>query len=288
MKELNITRGEALLYKFADLFSIIVVASCKKTEYEVFLIFDETRKTFVPAPCSRCSCFGGNFFCSHMVAVLLYLSIIQHDKTNNIERIIACMPMEIKLFQTKCVSWELLFGDIQGLSASSNKVSKFSALAKKLAEDDLGEELEADSSAGGRSSLFEQLKKTTEEDVILQDNCQELEEALSQDFSYTIDVVGEAIQYSKECQKNVQEPSKGRDVTLQQIDDFNEYIMHSRLPNGCTANKLEQLEIHERLHQRFVTGRLPTCMISHYLAFFSLQRAEMIDAIKKGNLVFFD
>ena len=84
--------------------------------------------------------------------------------------------MEIKLFQTKCVSWELLFGDIQGLSASSNKVSKFSALAKKLAEDDLGEELEADSSAGGRSSLFEQLKKTTEEDVILQDNCQELEE----------------------------------------------------------------------------------------------------------------
>jgi 5'-3' exonuclease len=80
------------------LLGIQCTASMKADVRDCFIAFCVTDGIFVPAPVSYCHCPCGRLFCSHMLAFLLFIGAIQHDKNNTMDwdEIVQCMPEPVK------------------------------------------------------------------------------------------------------------------------------------------------------------------------------------------------
>ena len=60
-----------------SIFSIQCTPSMKMDAYSVHLILRKADDTFIPGPASRCNCPVGRLFCSHLLAFVVLLGIIQ-------------------------------------------------------------------------------------------------------------------------------------------------------------------------------------------------------------------
>ena len=58
-------------------------------------------------------------------------------------------------------------------------------------------------------------------------------------------------------------------------------------PGSTTSTKLEQLLMHQRLHESYQSGKLKKCQLSHYLKSMEPLRRDMIAALESKNMLFF-
>lgn len=81
-------------------------------------------------PVRRCECKAGNFFCAHMLSVLLLLSIIQYKEDLSLNYIVSRMPVSILTFQAMPISFCFVYGP---RSTYSNRSlgEKFSAAVNR-------------------------------------------------------------------------------------------------------------------------------------------------------------
>ena len=90
---------------------------CKRS-YDVHLFISKGDGKFLGAPVSRCECKAGNFFCAHMLSVLLLLSIIQYKKELKLGDVVSGMPVSILTFQAMPIPISFVYGS---RSADSEK-----------------------------------------------------------------------------------------------------------------------------------------------------------------------
>jgi len=67
--------------KYRNIIKCEVYSSLKTEKYEVYLFFDSETGKYVDHPFSKCTCRAGNYFCGHMLALFLFLRLVQlrHD-----------------------------------------------------------------------------------------------------------------------------------------------------------------------------------------------------------------
>ena len=79
---------------------------------------------------------------------------------------------------------------------------------------------------------------------------------------------------------------KSRAITEDSIHNFNDFLSTSNGPNSNTQLKLEQLTIHQNLHNAYQNNELPWDMLGYYLSYFEKERLSMIESINNGTLIF--
>ena len=92
------------------IFSIKCTPSMKKDVYTVYLVLKHSDDTFLPAPASRCNCPVGRLFCSHMLAFIVLLGMMQSlESTENFEWFAANMPEPVKSLHSLCIPFQYVF-----------------------------------------------------------------------------------------------------------------------------------------------------------------------------------
>jgi hypothetical protein len=92
------------------IFSIKCTPSMKKDVYTVYLVLKHADDTFLPAPASRCNCPVGRLFCSHMLAFIVLLGMMQTlESTENFEWFAANMPDPVKSLHSLCIPFQYVF-----------------------------------------------------------------------------------------------------------------------------------------------------------------------------------
>jgi hypothetical protein len=92
------------------IFSIQCTPSMKKDAYSVHLILTKADDIFMPGPASRCNCPVGRLFCSHLLAFVVLLGIIQileHDE--DYDWFVSIMPDPVKSLHSLCIPFEYVF-----------------------------------------------------------------------------------------------------------------------------------------------------------------------------------
>ena len=90
--------------------SIKCTPSMKKVVYTIYLILRTSDDSFLPAPASRCNCPVGRLFCSHMLAFIVLLGMMQrlHEKYDY-DWLVANMPDPVKSLHSLCVPFQYVF-----------------------------------------------------------------------------------------------------------------------------------------------------------------------------------
>lgn len=92
------------------LLTIKVTPSMKTKEiYWTTIVLDKETKSFCQSPYSGCDCPAGQMFCSHMLAVILLLGIIQENKEDSFNEIYATLPEPILGMQSLPVKLKFIF-----------------------------------------------------------------------------------------------------------------------------------------------------------------------------------
>lgn len=269
--------------------TIQCVPSCASDYYDA-LIFVSNHGRFLGAPCSRCRCKAGNFFCAHMLGLLLILSIIQYDNLSTLGEIVSYMPMPIKSFQSLPIPLAYLYNSRstdESLKDIGNKLSKLTSTTRirshisaySDSDDNDTEELNFISALNG--SMQDALEAENEDlaDVFAIINPETQVRRIVAEINQYVDGLKEIIDGHPTI--------KTRQITEQTIRNYVEHLKNDTGPNASTADMLEQLEMHQDMHMAYQTGELDHCMMAYYLNFFETSRLEMIDAIKDNGLVFF-
>lgn len=93
-----------------SMFSIKCTPSMKKDAYTIYLVLTRTGVSFLPAPASRCNCPVGRLFCSHMLAFIVALGMMQRLKPNeNFKWFEASMPEPVKSIHSLCIPFQYVF-----------------------------------------------------------------------------------------------------------------------------------------------------------------------------------
>lgn len=93
-----------------SIFSIQCTPSMKKDAYSVHLILSKADDTFIPGPASRCNCPVGRLFCSHLLAFVVLLGIIQMlEDDEDYDWFVSIMPDPVKSLHSLCIPFEYVF-----------------------------------------------------------------------------------------------------------------------------------------------------------------------------------
>ncbi|MBT6514655.1 MAG: hypothetical protein HOK65_07780 [Crocinitomicaceae bacterium] len=259
-----------------------ITPSQRCTDYIVSILFIQQEQNqkllFLPPPGSRCPCKAGTFFCAHVVAMLLFIAVVQKygESEGSLSDILSKMPAEVKSIQSYPIPWHFVFGR----GGDSNQ--KIDALIKMLY---------SPPKVAQKSE-----KQVNEEEAV------ELKELTGNDTNESpLDIIASALEIMgenanttnkrerKPVKKNKRErkPVKKKSgITKEELNEANDEICN-RGPNGTTTRKLEQLKMHERLHLTYENNELPPNQFSHYLKLMQTQRKAMIKAIEDEDVIFF-
>ena len=92
------------------IFSIKCTPSMKKDAYTIYLVFRTSNDKFVPPPASRCNCPVGRLFCSHMLAYIVLLGMMQSlRETETYEWFESNMPDPVKSLHSLCIPFQYVF-----------------------------------------------------------------------------------------------------------------------------------------------------------------------------------
>ncbi len=80
-----------------------------KDIYWTTVVFDANTKEFCQCPYSCCDCPAGQMFCSHMLAVVLLLGIIQTNKDDSFEEFYKTLPKPILDLQSLPVKMTFIY-----------------------------------------------------------------------------------------------------------------------------------------------------------------------------------
>ena len=93
-----------------SIFSIQCTPSMKKDAYMVHLILTKTDDVFMPGPASRCNCPVGRLFCSHLLAFIVLLGMIQMlNDDEDYSWFLANMPDPVKSLHSMCIPFAYVF-----------------------------------------------------------------------------------------------------------------------------------------------------------------------------------
>jgi hypothetical protein len=93
-----------------SIFSIQCTPSMKKDAYSVHLILSKVDDTLIPGPASRCNCPVGRLFCSHLLAFVVLLGIIQMlEDDEDYDWFVSIMPDPVKSLHSMCIPFEYVF-----------------------------------------------------------------------------------------------------------------------------------------------------------------------------------
>ena len=92
------------------IFSIQCTPSMKKDAYIVHLILAKNGDTFMPGPASRCNCPVGRLFCSHLLAFIVLIGMIQLlNEGEDFDWFINNMPEPVKSLHSLCIPFAYVF-----------------------------------------------------------------------------------------------------------------------------------------------------------------------------------
>ena len=93
-----------------SIFSIQCTPSMKKDAYMVHLILTKANDIFMPGPASRCNCPVGRLFCSHLLAFIVLLGMIQMlNDDEDYKWFLANMPEPVKSLHSMCIPFAYVF-----------------------------------------------------------------------------------------------------------------------------------------------------------------------------------
>ena len=273
---LNITKLQCRPCKLYDnsegyMISCAITPSMRCDEYQVVLVYmksgDEYK--FVPSPLgTRCPCPAGSFFCAHALALLLFLCAVQTlcKEENTMSQVLQKMPPQIQSIQNLPIPFHMVYGTGKlGATRVEKYLKNFVSIPKK-----------------GTTATWSQKH-------IENDELKELDEITADEICQEnpIDIITAALKLFNYDNKT----SKKRDISSlqkEQIEIYNTNIIPLRGPNANWKNKLQQLERHQRLHERFKKKELHNNQLSYYLHEMEADRLKMIQAIKDKDVVFFE
>ncbi len=297
-----------------------VVASCKKDEYTVTLMFDQLNKQFLRAPWSRCTCFGGSFFCSHMAAVLCYLKVLQYggDKHKlDHQSIVDLMPPEIDLLYKMPIAQAFVFGNDEGtLRSAESKRAFLSHMSKsehqgnsKVTADSLKPlkrnivSVEEDGDAVNNNNNTE--KRPNDTDGVLSldedgrieniscDGSDSAESDIAEGDTSSIDETSEQESVESDCEENDAGLAMANDIFnfVEVVEDFDEELEKenmSDLREILESSKAGLREEHLLMYQmeKYVDCCLSAMKVGGGEA--SSGRLLQIDAIERFNKWIFD
>ena len=93
------------------LFVVKVTPSMKAETYQVVIAANAATGEYKPAPCSRCDCPNGRLLCSHMLASLSMIYLVQQHPSWCLGDLIAAMPPPVKSMQNKPIPFDFVFGE---------------------------------------------------------------------------------------------------------------------------------------------------------------------------------
>ena len=258
---------------------ITCVASQRAADYKLRLVFRKTTRTFVEAPGSHCDCAAGNLFCGHMVAFFLLLCCIQthcggavkSKRLLSLSVFLARLPESVRNIQNMAIPFQYVYNNKGNVGGSNGNMSRAfwsppgSSELEITAADETNalEMLEA-------QELMEKHKDEKPLNVI-----QRAEDALREP------VVLELSTANKK-KKDL------RAIAIEKINEYNRNYIRYMDPGSITAEKKEQLLVHQRLHEKYKSGKLKKCMFSHYVKFMEPLRLQMLEAIDNNDMVFFE
>ena len=92
------------------IFSIKCTPSMKKDVYTIYLILRSSDDTFLQAPASRCNCPVGRLFCSHMLAFIVLLGMMQSlNDDETFQWFAESMPDPVKSLHSLCIPFQYVF-----------------------------------------------------------------------------------------------------------------------------------------------------------------------------------
>ena len=95
------------------MFSIRCTPSMKKDVYTIYLVLILSSDTFLLAPASRCNCPVGRLFCSHMLAFIVLLGMMQTLRnTENFDWFESNMPDPVKSLHSLCIPFQYVYTKI--------------------------------------------------------------------------------------------------------------------------------------------------------------------------------
>ena len=90
--------------------SIKCTPSMKKDVYTIYLILKTSDDSFLQAPASRCNCPVGRLFCSHMLAFVVLLGMMQSlNEIYDYAWLVANMPDPVKSLHSLCIPFQYVF-----------------------------------------------------------------------------------------------------------------------------------------------------------------------------------
>lgn len=200
--------------------SIICSPSMKTDDYNVIIVFD-AHGNFCPAPKSRCQCPDGNLFCSHMIACLVLLSMMQSKLTMSMIDFIRVMPPSVKDVHAACIPWVYLWGVDNKLSNDS--LAAFISINKVPQLD------------GEDETTIQQVYDDTKGDDIL---------AKAHTYFNACSVVSMKNDKPGECP-----------IKVAGIEKFMEDLIESRSDVLPYSTQRRKDLVHERLHVKYEEGR---------------------------------
>ena len=90
--------------------SIKCTPSMKKDVYTIYLVLRLSDDSFLPSPASRCNCPVGRLFCSHILAFIVLLGMMQNlTVTEDFHWFESSMPDPVKSLHSLCIPFQYVF-----------------------------------------------------------------------------------------------------------------------------------------------------------------------------------
>ena len=106
------------------LFRVFISPSLKSKPYWTTLVFKKETGEYVPSPTSRCDCPAGALFCSHMLAFLLMLMVVQNDgrrKIKSVSNLVDYMPEHMNKFKSMLFPVDFVYTGIKPTKGKPKK-----------------------------------------------------------------------------------------------------------------------------------------------------------------------
>ena len=240
-----------------------VYSSLKSDKYEVYLFFDSDTGGYVDHPYSKCTCRAGNYFCGHMLALFLFLRLVQLSPDIPFSTIKSVLPSEITDLDSLAIPVHLYFsGEIEYIEDDIKR------LAKQVSSDQSHDDEVIDDGEDDRPTEEQLIRERVDKDYELQ----ELLNGDSDKKARPIIVPLEAW-FKSQMEKSDTKDSKKRKFTCpvvvhkQTVEQFTRTILENRRPNGSFESKLAQLECHLRFLQAYRDNLLPKGNYFNYLSY---------------------
>lgn len=255
-------------------------ASMEKEEHSIQMVVGIREKRFLLSPVSRCTCMVGRLFCSHQIAVLMF---IYQAQKHGLGEVLQLLPPPAKRLDKHAIPLQLYTGTLNSWKAERNKDCALVYDELRQVHDDNDEEREIAGRAEGekRSELDDILHPTVEDQKRRYVSCTDMAEKIISD-----------LRFETEANRNENDHKKGRKqrkrkrvschIDLSTLEESH-YKMYYSGPSESRSAKIEQYETLELLDELFHKVKsLRLCVLSHYLEYTREHRRRVLEHLRSN------